>query len=313
MSAVRKAEVVARLRRRILNALHLGRVRPGDRVPSAREIAAEFSVDQRTALSAYKELVIEGLIELRPRSGMYVADRSGHSLARMTELANWAAEVFVQGTDRDVPPIDLPSRLRRCIETLRLRCACVECNTDQISSLCIELTTEYGLATVPLELDTLGGDESFAALREVDLIVTTMYHTTEVQHIARKAGKPSIVITLRADLVEEFLADLARGPTYFVAADPRFESKLREVFKDTPNAANLRTVIIGRDDLESIPKEAATHLMRGVREMLADSDLVRRSPPAGRVFSPASTREILTFIISANLRAMAASETRRQP
>lgn len=312
MPEARKDEIVARLRRRILNGLHLGRLRVGDRVPSAREVAAEFSVDQRTALSAYKELVVQGLVDLRPRSGMYVADISTRSRARLTELARWATDVFVQATERDVAPIDLPSRLRRCIDTLRLTTACVECNTDQLRSLCMELQADYGLATIPIELDALEADRNLADLRDIDLVVTTMYHATEVKDVARRLGKPAIAISLRKDLVDEFLADLARGPTYFVATDPRFEAKVRDIFKDTSGAENIRTAIAGRDDLSAIPHDARTHLMRPVREMYPDSDLVRRSPPAGRVFSPESIRQILTFIIGANLQAMAAREEPRE-
>jgi DNA-binding transcriptional regulator YhcF (GntR family) len=309
LTGTRKEEIVARLRRRILNGLHLGRLQTGERLPSAREVAAEFGVDQRTALAAYQELVVQGLVELRPRSGMYVADTSGRMRARLTELARWATDVFLQGTDHDVAPLELPSRLRRCLETLRLRCACVECNTDQLRSLCIELHGDYGFDTIPIEFDAVDVADNRTQLREVDLIVTTKYHTSEVQRIARETGTPAIAISLRSDLVDEFLADLARGPTYFVATDPRFETKLHELFRDTPGAENLRTVIAGRDDLGSVPRNAPTHVMRTVRERHAESDVVRRAPPPGRVFSPQSIREILTFVISANLRAMAARES----
>jgi hypothetical protein len=48
------------------------------------------------------------------------------------------------------------------------------------------------------------------------------------------------------------------------------------------------------------------HLVRTVREMLPESDLVQRAPPPGRVFSLTSIREILSFIIAANSQAMAA-------
>jgi DNA-binding transcriptional regulator YhcF (GntR family) len=308
MPQARKEDISARLRRRLLNALHLGRLRSGDRLPSAREIAAEFSVDQRTALSAYKELVLQGLVELRPRSGMYVADTSDRSRARLTDLARWATDVFLQGTRRDVAPIELPSRLRRCLETMKLRCACLECNTDQLRSLCVELQTDYGFETVPIELDSVGDADGRRQIRDVDLLITTKYHTSEVQRIARAAGKPAIAISLRSDLVDEFLTELARGPMYFVAVDPRFEAKLRELFRDTPGFDNLRTAIMGRDDLASIPKGAPTHLMQPVRELLPHSELVRRSPPPGRVFSVESVREILAFLIGANLQAMATRE-----
>lgn len=48
--------------------------RPGvnQRLPSARQLAEELGVSRNTVVAAYQELVTEGFVEARPRSGFYV-------------------------------------------------------------------------------------------------------------------------------------------------------------------------------------------------------------------------------------------------
>ena len=52
-----------------------GSLRPGDRLPSVRELAAELAVNQNTILRVYERLTAEGLLERRHGDGTYVADR----------------------------------------------------------------------------------------------------------------------------------------------------------------------------------------------------------------------------------------------
>jgi DNA-binding transcriptional regulator YhcF (GntR family) len=66
-------ELSDRLRDRILNALHLGTLRPGDRLPSIRTLWREMGVDHRVVAQAYRSLEAEGLVEVRGRSGVSVA------------------------------------------------------------------------------------------------------------------------------------------------------------------------------------------------------------------------------------------------
>lgn len=75
-------QVVAILRREIRT-----RHRPGDRLPSLRELVARFHVSLVSVTQAMVALTAEGLVERRHGSGNYVADRrtAGH-VALLTEL-----------------------------------------------------------------------------------------------------------------------------------------------------------------------------------------------------------------------------------
>jgi GntR family transcriptional regulator len=61
-------QIVEQVRR----ALRLGRLEPGDRLPTVREVAAAVAVNPNTVLKAYRELEHEGLVEGRPGLGTYV-------------------------------------------------------------------------------------------------------------------------------------------------------------------------------------------------------------------------------------------------
>ncbi|MGC4174479.1 GntR family transcriptional regulator [Demequina sp.] len=54
-----------------------GDVRPGDRLPPARDVAQGLGVNLHTVLHAYQDLRDEGLIELRRGRGAVVTDAAG--------------------------------------------------------------------------------------------------------------------------------------------------------------------------------------------------------------------------------------------
>lgn len=70
--------IVAAIRRRIAD----GELAPGDRVPSTRQIAADWGVALATATKALTTLRLEGLVEARPRIGTVVADSSPAAVTR---------------------------------------------------------------------------------------------------------------------------------------------------------------------------------------------------------------------------------------
>ncbi len=56
-------------------AILSGDLRPGDRLPSTRELARRFAIHPNTVSAGYRELEREGWTELRHGSGVYVCDR----------------------------------------------------------------------------------------------------------------------------------------------------------------------------------------------------------------------------------------------
>lgn len=307
--ADRRSEIIETMRQRILSGLHLGTLRPGARLPSTREIAEEFGVAPRTAMSAYRLLEGEGLIEMRERSGIYVAPgSSGSETTMLTQLAGWVVEVLLDGRAREIPPIGFPERVRRCLATLRLRAICVAGNADQAEQICYELQHDYGFDTESLELTRLLAPDAEAqrALTQADVVVSTSLHSMQVQHAARRLGKPVVTVALRPELMNEFTRQLAVGPLFLIGSDPRFRDAVHAVFDPTGHGGNLRVLIVGEDDLERIPPDAPAYIMGRAHRLLGDTDLARRLTPIRRVFSREMARELLTFIVRSNIAAMAA-------
>lgn len=52
----------------------IGRLRPGDRLPPAREVAEALGVNMHTVLRAYQDLRDEGLVQLRRGRGAVATD-----------------------------------------------------------------------------------------------------------------------------------------------------------------------------------------------------------------------------------------------
>ena len=72
----RYERVAAALQQRMDHGLY----RTGDRLPSIRELCAEFAVSVSTVQTAYAELESTGLVEARPKSGYFMQARRRHGL-----------------------------------------------------------------------------------------------------------------------------------------------------------------------------------------------------------------------------------------
>ncbi|WP_404816187.1 GntR family transcriptional regulator [Streptomyces thermolineatus] len=87
-------------------ALRLGVLVPGDRLPTAKEVAQTCAVNPNTTLKAYRELEREGLVEPRPGLGTFVRKSLARPQAAADsplrgELEAWVAGAREAGLDRE--------------------------------------------------------------------------------------------------------------------------------------------------------------------------------------------------------------------
>jgi DNA-binding transcriptional regulator YhcF (GntR family) len=304
----RRSEIADTLRQRVLSGLHLGVLRHGQKLPSVRDVAREFGANVRVVLDAYRDLERDGVVVLRPRAGIFVAPAAWSAGDRLAQSADWITDVVAQALARGVPAPEFPDRLRRSLDTLRLRAAVLECNADQLWSMPDELARDYGFEATAVDVADLADGADTAVLpwelRSADLLVTTQAHADLAHKLSARLDRPAIVVTMCTDLFAGTAELLRRGPVYYAVTDPRFAAKLRQAFAGVPGAENLRTLVHGRDDLGAIPADAPTYLTRLTRRHVDDVPLLTRLVPEAHILSPESARELLAFVVRANLAAV---------
>src|SRR3546814_11045165 len=83
MSAVQwndGAPIYRQLKERVIAMMLDGVLKPGDALPSVRQVAAEYQLNPITVSRAYQELADEALVEKRRGLGMYVTDKASKKL-----------------------------------------------------------------------------------------------------------------------------------------------------------------------------------------------------------------------------------------
>ena len=101
-----KVATYMQLVQQVKQAVRLGRLDPGDQLPTVRDVAESLAINPNTVLKAYRELEHEGLIEVRVglgtflrRSGAGRALRQQDALER--ELIAWLRKTGAAGWERE--------------------------------------------------------------------------------------------------------------------------------------------------------------------------------------------------------------------
>lgn len=301
------------LRGRILRRLRTGSLDFGARLPSARELVAEFKVAHRPILSAYRQLADEGLVEIRERGGVYVARGSRHGPDAPALPVGWIVDTFTEGFARELSGPGLSEWLRRSIETLRLRAAVIATTDDQAGNISRELVSDFGLVAHGLAAAALAGSAAMPAfMRQADVVIATSEQQALGQQCAEQLGKPFVMIDARPDFVIGEWALLLRHPVWAIVATAEFGEMLRHFFSNVKGIENLHVLVHGRDDLAVIPEGAPTYVTQRVREALGNTTVRGRVLPTPRSISINSARRIFDFIVRANLRALQAVHEPRE-
>jgi len=305
----RRLEVVDVLRQRIAGGMHLGTLAPGGRLPSLRQAAAEVRADPRVVLAAYRQLAAEGLVTIRPRSGVFLAAPPMPE-SRLPEVGSLVVDVFLRALALGIVPTELRRQARTCLDVVRTRVACLECNDDQIHSLCRQVVEDYGFSAIGIDLAAVErGGTGVAGLATADVILTTAFHAAQARRLGRRLRRPVIVATLDSIFQSEVRRMLEAGSVWWICTDPRFAVKIPRMFA----GAAVEPLVLGQGSLDAVPADAVVYATRRAAERLPPRWHHGRIVTISRVFSAPTARALLEFQVKRNLRAVHSASGQARP
>jgi PAS domain S-box-containing protein len=294
-------DLADRMRTGISAGLFLGRLNPGDRLPSIRDIARHTGEDHRCVSAAYRRLASEGVVDIRNRHGVLVAAGGEAPEMPAAETAEWLAGVIGDAARLQVKVTQLPELVRRWTAEAPVRCLCVDGTEDGLAALQTEMHGQWGFET---QRFLAGGAESSrrdalaAAVRAADVVVTTPFHAHVVHAAARSASIPVVVLDAEPEMVAAAEARLRAGALTAVVADARHGDRLRCL----TGGERLRVVLADDDDAIAALDPAQPVLMTRAAQQRAGRPL-RLLVPVSPAFSPSRGRELAAVLIRRNMRA----------
>jgi len=169
-----------------------GELGPGARLPSARHLAANLGVNRNTTLRAYMVLAREGLVDGRRGGGTVVIgpkpDARG-SVRMPPQLAEKVRQLVAASSELGLNTGDLLAYIANQSDgharRSDLRVAFVECNPESLDHYVGRIREEFGVNVVPVLLSGVAETARKGGLREIDCIVSTFFHLSEVRRLLR--------------------------------------------------------------------------------------------------------------------------------
>lgn len=106
----------------VLLAVGDGRLKPGEQLPTVRQLAVDLSVNLNTVAKAYREMEIRGIVQTQQGTGTFVAARSGaKSREKRKALQDLVDRLLANAEALGVPMEDVVEALVERVEKTRGR------------------------------------------------------------------------------------------------------------------------------------------------------------------------------------------------
>lgn len=288
-----RSDLIQHLRDYIIGAMHVGQLRGGDHLPSIREMGKRLGRNSRTVRAAYTALEREGLVEVRGRSGVFVARQEIAGDEASEETARWLSGVIVEAWKRRIAVGALPGLIQRFTSARRVTCGLVDLIEDGVFALTHELEDEWGFAVQVIAPDAI------ERTRDVDFFAATSFYAASVRAAVEALGKPLVVLTVHPGLKDALASRIREGTLTVVAVDPHFADRIRVGYSaDDPS----RVRFVAADDRNAVaaldPREPVL-LTRAARRRLGSVDLPLIFPHSPTI-SPESARVLATMFAGWN-------------
>jgi len=251
----------------ILEKIKSGEYQAGFKIPTERELSTQLGVSRNTVSAAYKELLLEGVLEARQGRGTFVkaaADESDYEMSgsrrgRLIRIIDDAmAKVVELGFTVDqFAAIASIRAIEKTHAVKELRVAVVDCAAEYIQRFISQIGQNANVIFETVILSELtSGVISIELLQACDVVITTLEHQATVAGLMGNGNK---VIAVAAVPNLEAVIKLARLPAKtkvaVVARTQEFKEKLEKllakvminhldlVFIQADDPAEIHTVI----------------------------------------------------------------------
>lgn len=105
--------IYVQIRDQVLRAIGAGRLQPGERMPTMRQVAVALKIDLNTVRHAYDALARAGAIDVQPARGTFVAAQPpvADSAAHTQRLDDLAHRSIASARAAGLDPADLARRI----------------------------------------------------------------------------------------------------------------------------------------------------------------------------------------------------------
>ena len=213
--AAKHAPAYRKIADRLTQSIQSGELRPGDAVPSERELAANFDVSLMTARHALQELTSEGLLIRRPNVGTFVAPPKIH----FNKLISFTEEMLSRGYTPESRVLSITQ-------------------SSQDEEVCSRLSLPIGSQLIRLQRLRLSGKDPFSV--ETCYLSAQRFSAIPHAHLERKS--------LFSVLTEDYGVKISYADEEIdcIAADPKTASLL-QVHAGTP-VLRIRQILYGTAD-----------------------------------------------------------------
>jgi DNA-binding transcriptional regulator YhcF (GntR family) len=246
--------IVDRLRDRIVSGVFLGNFKPGERLPSVREIAHLESVDRKTAAAAYRRLQREGLVRVRARSGVYLRERALADPANPLQRLHrrWLEKTYEGARSLGIDTSTIAQLVGSVIETERMRIPVIEADWSQARAIAGELRRRLTIRAVPYLLSEI--DPADPVVAAAPFLITTPYQSLGLRAVV--SDKPVLQVVLSRAFLAALDASIADGAVIIVPSEQlarRVRGSLRRHVDGTP----AKVKVIEPRDRQRLPEKSA--------------------------------------------------------
>lgn len=221
-----RSSLYEQAREQMIAALHTGKLRAGDRLPSVRQTALLNGINLKTAFSIYQRLRDEGYLELRTGSGAYVSDVESVGLDKAYRLSvfDLIKSNIAQAERLKLSPADYGQLVSRFVDKSRqkpVNLGVIECNHEQVNLFSSEISNRVRVRTLPMLLNQLTepGGKTIRLLRKADYLVTTDYHFNDVKNLAERYDKRILRVRLNPVFVPTLVKAARKGRVLMVVSN----------------------------------------------------------------------------------------------